>query len=190
MSINNDKDRWTPWVKFAWILAFLACAAGFFLIVTVGFIDVPRVSGYGTERQASPFVWALAISQSIGAIMLAVLFSMLNAIYQNTCGHPVNVPVTQKTEGVTSTQQVDGKALMVAKVAPGSPVQSVLSVGCVVTAVNDVPVSSLEGIGTLIQKRPNKIEFQDSSGEKMTKWMHLKPGQPLEIEGEAVPLTG
>lgn len=79
-----DENRWNGWVSFAWFIAMITMMASVLLIATMGFIEVPRTY-YGTEKVANWSVLSWAIGQSIAALMLAALFSIVNASYKNSC---------------------------------------------------------------------------------------------------------
>lgn len=183
---------------FAWIIAAIACVSGLFLIFTIGFVDVPRSNSYGTISEPNPFVWALAISQAVGSVMLAVIFSMLRSIYQNTCDK-LPLPAYETLGGDSSSAIDEGTntkedksrsatGLKLTNVSSDSELCAVVYAGCLIISVNDKPVDSVSSVEALITKAPNKFEFLTTSGERMTKWVHVKPGRPIRIEGEPVSL--
>ncbi|RUR43377.1 hypothetical protein [Vreelandella populi] len=188
-----NRERWSGWVAIAWILALLAIGGGIFAIATAGFIEVPRQNSFGrlqTVTEPNIFIWAIAIGQAVSATMLAAIFSMINSIYQNTCDQCANMgPSIPRADTVGDASPMvskpeHGKGLRLTNVKSGSPVRSVLYTGCLIEKINDQPVDSVAGAESLIQKEPNKFEFQTSAGESHTKWLHVKPG-PLMIEGQA-----
>ncbi|WP_447956500.1 hypothetical protein [Vreelandella sp. EE7] len=182
--IMPDRERWSNWVTLAWIFAVIACLGGIFLVVNFGYVEIPRAGGYGTRREPSLFIWALAIGQAISSIMLAVIFSMLNSIYQNTCDQ-MKATVPKEVPLMPEEKKHSGKGLRLTHVKPESPLSAVLYTGCLIIRVNDQPVDSVKEIEPLITKAPTKVEFQAPMGEQATKWVHLKPHQDLHLKGEA-----
>jgi len=116
--------------------------------------------------------------------MLAVIFSMLNSIYQNTCD---KLPATTHEKPNTLEENSYlGAGLKLTNVDSDSELCAVLYAGCLIISVNDEPVNSVSSVEALITKAPNKFEFQTPAGERMIKWVHVKPGRPIRIEGESI----
>lgn len=180
-----DRERWFSWVMIAWMLAAASVIAGIFLITELGYIELPTGNRFITRREPNVMIWALAIGQALGAIMLAVIFHMLHSIYQNSCDQ-LAATVAQSPAKPASPRpaRAGDKGVRLTEVAQNSPLRGVLSVGCLVARVNGAPVESVGDIAESIEKGGNKFEFDTPAGVSHEKWVHLKLSEPLYIKGE------
>ena len=184
-----DRERWIGWVALAWILAAIAVIGGIAAISMAGFIEVARPNSFGrmeTVTEPNVFIWSVAIGQAVSATLLAALFSMINSIYKNSCDQLKSTAYAEAREGgdAASEQRSGENGVRLTNVSSQSPLEKVLYTGCLITRLNDETVESVDVLVAQIIKGPNKIEFQTPAGESATKWIHLKPGQPLLVQGE------
>ena len=181
-----DRERWLGWVYFAWVLAGAACILGFFMIAKLGFIEVPSSSRYVTRTEPNIMIWVMGVGQSLSAIMLAVLFSILNSIYQNTCDQRIDArKALTGEEPKPATPAKKGEVLRLTEVLEESPLNSVLSPGCVILKINDDWAGDVEWAKSLIKNGANKFQYINTSRNHEVKWIHLTHEQPLLIKGEA-----
>lgn len=189
------RERWTGWVTFAWVLAMIAIIGGIAIIVTAGFIEVPRLNSFGrTETSTEPnvFIWALAIGQAVSALMLAALFSIINSIYQNSCDHLAEIAVASPEQSMPQPEpddvdevevagEWDGEGLKVLSVHASSQLHGVLKGGYVLTKVNDTAVKNEIQAAQAVFEGYNAIEYVDNSGAMKRRMITMEPA-PLHIQ--------
>ncbi|MCC5904089.1 MAG: hypothetical protein JJT87_19430 [Halomonas sp.] len=174
MTTLPNRERWTGWVTFAWVLAVLAIVGGIALIVAAGFIEVPRQSSFGSigvDREVNVFVWAIAIGQAVSACMLAALFSMINSIYQNSCDQiaaaiPSSVSEDVSVATPTYTQPNDDAGPKVVKITDMSPLFDKAYVDWFLTEINGAAIAVSKDIKTALRPGENNFIFTKPNGEQ------------------------
>lgn len=190
--MNVDRDRWNGWVSFTWILAGLAILASIFLIVNLGTVHVPKATLYGTTRyedQPNIMIWAIGIGQSVGALLLAVLFSMVNSIYKNSCDaiRPVEqVKPSDGPEAVQAAKETVGDGVRLTSVPEGNPLRGILHAGDIVHAVNGKPVSRFVEAKRAILTGPNSFAYRDLRGQEKEVTVEIGLNHFSKLEGESV----
>lgn len=129
MAGNQNPERWNGFVFIAWAIAVITWLFGGYILLSAGTIDLP----YGGSR-LNVAVWAWVIGQSLGVLLIAGLFSMLNSIYKNTCKPPA--------PSESQDKKVVGSGYELVSAPIGSPFYSKASKGFVIKTVNGSPVAS------------------------------------------------
>ncbi|KIN13495.1 hypothetical protein [Halomonas sp. KHS3] len=175
-----DRERWSGWVTFAWLLAILACIGGVAIIAIAGSIEVPRENGFGrveTVREANVFIWSLGIGQAVSALMLAALFSMINSIYKNSCllvGLQSDVDPSLKEDAPnrswpqSSNMTPDANGPRVVKISDKSPLFDKAYVDWYLTKANGNNISSSKDIKPMLKLGENSFIFIKPTGEQVT----------------------
>ena len=187
MNKMPDRERWTGWVTFAWLLAVIACIGGIAIISIAGFVELPRQNGFGsieTTREPNVFIWAIAIGQAVSAAMLAALFSMINSIYQNSCDQLAGADFSKSAPKQPSSTKT--KALRLTTVPASSPLSKTLSTGDMIISFNGQPTTSLEqDVVARIVPGVNTITFLTLEGEEKTAELDLDQASFNGVKGEA-----
>ena len=127
---NQNPDRWNGFVFIAWAIAIITWLFGIYILMEAGTTHMP----YGGGSSLNIGVWAWVIGQSLGVLLIAGLFSMLNSIYKNTCKPPALSENQDK--------KVVDPGYELVSAPPGSPFYSKASKGFVIKTVNGSPVAS------------------------------------------------
>lgn len=182
-----DRERWSGWVTFAWLLAILACIGGIALISIAGYVELPRQNSFGrieTAKEPNVFIWAIAIGQAVSAAMLAAIFSMINSIYQNSCDQLAGVEFSKPSSKQTATPK--DKALRLTTVPASSSLSNTLTTGDMIISFNGQPVTSLENdVVDRIVEGENSITFVTLEGEEKSVTLVLDQASFNGIKGEA-----
>jgi len=180
MSKMQDRDRWSGWVNFAWLLAILACIGGVAVIAMAGFIEVPRENRFGrieTVREANLFIWSLGIGQAVSALLLAALFSMVNDIYKNSCSllgvQPHNVDsdtnVVSNGSWPESHKGLQGHTgPKVVKISDKSPLFDKVYADWSLAEINGRIISASNDIKKVIRPGENNFTFTKPDGEQVS----------------------
>ncbi|WP_447043971.1 hypothetical protein [Vreelandella sp. H-I2] len=182
MSAQNmsDRERWSGWVTFAWLLAILACIGGIAVIAMAGFIEVPRENRFGrveTVREVNVFIWSLGIGQAISAVMLAALFSMVNAIYKNSClllGLQPDVQPNEKNESLNNPDadvpnaSKSDNGPKVVKISDKSPLFDKAYVDWRLTEINGHDIAASRDVNSVLKVGENSFMFTKPAGERVT----------------------
>lgn len=182
MSLHNmpNRNRWNGWVTFAWFLAILACLAGVAIIAILGFIEVPRESSFGRVemvREANVYIWSLCIGQAVGALMLAALFSMINAIYQNSCSllSMQNSSVASPSQGgsddpwpATHSQQSVHPGPKVVNISDKSPLFDKAYVDWSLAEINGNSIFASKDIKKVMRRGENNFTFIKPDGQQVS----------------------
>ncbi|WP_128690954.1 hypothetical protein [Chromohalobacter israelensis] len=170
-----DKERWTAWVFVAWLLAAIAVVSGVAIISTMGTIEVPKETLYGsiTEERPNYFIWAAAIGQALGALLFAALISMVNSIYQNSCdqlqrSQPPAAPVKGGAPPSKPKLLDRGDGVYVAYVNEASSLYGVVEPGDLIKTLNGKEVESIRQASSCLVDGENEIVFVDAEGESHT----------------------
>ncbi|TFH84768.1 hypothetical protein EQG41_20640 [Billgrantia azerbaijanica] len=192
-----NRKRWDGWVVFTWVLAGITTVASFLIIAEHGQIEVPNSSGWKTTTQINPLIWAVGIGQTVGALLLAALFSMVNGIYKNSCDQ-LRVAMgaeirqsgeefsssecdTEQSSASTSESQKPSQGLRVSSIHQASPFYGKLSEGFSILRVNDHRVTSeLEAASAVVDGK-NYIEVLSPGGHVSQFVIKMQPG-PLHIK--------
>ncbi|ELY22311.1 hypothetical protein [Vreelandella titanicae] len=194
-----DRERWSGWVTFAWLLAILACIGGVALISIAGYVELPRQNSFGrieTAKEPNVFIWAIAIGQAVSAAMLAALFSMINSIYQNSCDQMAGVDFRESEPDLGQySAAVEGekvepsniesgyKGLKVISVHRASPLSGLIKEGFVLISINKKPALTELDAAKAVVKGKNIIEFLNSESVRQAYAIRMEPG-PLHIKFE------
>lgn len=197
-----NRERWEGWVMFAWVLAAIAAISGVVLISAYGQIEVPSGTDFRGnvrwDKQANVLVWTAAIGQALGTIMLAVIFSIINSIYQNSCDLINNViddVVNEKngeSEGggllTIGSKKTSGSeslgGLKITKVRTASPFDGILHPGYLLLSINGhKPMDGLDAAKQVIDGE-NEVIFQKPDGELVKRIVPMRPG-PLHMTVES-----
>ncbi len=195
MSVQNmpDSDRWDGWVTFAWLLAILACIGGIAVIAMAGFIEVPRQNRFGrieTVREANVLIWSLGIGQAVSAVMLAVLFSMVNAIYKNSCSlfGVENNSVASESQGgrngswpASHSDQSVHSGPKVVKISDKSPLFDKAYVDWSLAGINGNSISASKDIKEVMKPGENNFTFIKPDGEKVSIIAKVSPNLRLHM---------
>lgn len=188
-----DRDRWSGWVGFVWFIAVLTFIGSMVLVSKLGIVEVRVPTLYGSGEiitQPNLVIWSLAIGQTIGAVLLAVLFSMVNSIYKNSCTQLRAVQSESPADKKAPQQEAESdprRGLRLTNVKKGSPLAGVMQTGCILVSVNDRGVDSVAFAERQVINGPNKIVFYPLSGTRQTKFVELTD-RDLHIEGEPTEL--
>lgn len=85
--LERIRNRWTPVVTATWLLAVITLLVAIWLITQHGIVETSTTNRFGGVETATRYnitVWAAGIGQTIGAVLLALLFTMVNQIHQTT----------------------------------------------------------------------------------------------------------
>lgn len=183
-----NRDKWTGFVFLAWLVAVIVIGASIYLIVKLGTV---QVGYYGTSPNI--MVWAIGIGESILALLMAGLFTMVNSIYQNSCDQtallqrqdevkkiepsPVGAPPSQSENPLLL------QGLRIKAIHEGSPFYGVLSKGFSLHSINDIRLSTLEEAEAATNPGKNFAEVI-SPGGTLTKLNFRMKTDTLKIEIE------
>lgn len=143
-----NRDKWIGFVALAWLVAVIVILASIYLISELGTM---RKGSYGTSPNLT--IWAIGISESIFALLMAGIFTMINSIYQNSCdqtallksrGAEKILPSTSSAPTPQPKNSVAREGLRLKAIHKGSPFYGVLGEGFSLQSINDVPLSTLE----------------------------------------------
>lgn len=194
--IMPDEERWHGWVATVWAIAIATCVLSLWLIMVVGFVEVPKVSvselsgqsyNVGTKQIVNWPVFGWAIGQSIAAVLLAALFSIANGAYRNSCqtmrmlaalGTPAEPDAQPDTETSTPVDLLSG--LLVEQVRDASPLAEVLQPGARLLRINGHEPESEIDAARQIVKGQNEIVYCNPEGDVITGMQTMTPG-PLHI---------
>lgn len=171
-----NRNRWAGWVSVAWLIAICACVVSVGLIFAAGFVEIPKrniVGNVEKVREPNFFIWAIAVGQSVSAVMLAALFSMINSIYQNSCDL-----IAPQVDGLSeldgAPQQKDRPGFEIESVPGHSPLYQVLQPGYRLVSVNDKPVEKAEDADAFAEVGRNFIEFYNENSRLISRKINLK----------------
>ncbi|MBB3142187.1 hypothetical protein [Halomonas organivorans] len=194
-----DRCRWDGWVTFVWLIAILACIAAVFLINQLGTMRVPERDVLGniswTTGPNIP-VWAAAIGQAGAGVLFAVLFSMVNSIYKNSCdqlaatslGSAESADTNDDEEELAKAKYVDqgeeledtaeysAPTLMVDSVRKGSPFYGQVVAGYALMAVNGQEVESEDDISSNMVDGLNEFTFRNRNWKQIKRYVEMSPG--------------
>ncbi|SRR5690554_1120188 len=192
-----DKTRYEGWVTVTWILAGLTGVASLILVGTHGTVEIPRPGGFGTTSDVNVVIWAIAIGQTLGALLVAALFSMVNSIYQNSCDLLSNnapVPAVEDSgkeiegpgEKPISTGRVAEGGLLVKQVRTASQLDGILRPGYKLLRVNGEQPDDELSAAKLVVNGENDIEYMTTGGEVVRRLVPMRRG-PLHITFQSAP---
>ncbi|MDL4862967.1 hypothetical protein NPJ88_011530 [Halomonas elongata] len=188
-----NRHKWDGWVTFAWLLAGIALVAGIFLVSTMGMMEVPERDFLGNVEMVekpNPIVWSAAIGQFVASLLLAVIFSMLNSIYQNSCDLlSTHQDFDQEGRGSSVGNEetkarvaAKGKGVTVGYVNDASPLFGLVEVGHVILAINSSEVSSVRGAGQCLRDGSNRVAFLDHQGHLLERTFETEGKSSLGIK--------
>lgn len=188
MGTRNNPNRWDGWVSFAWILAALTIVGVLILVAKYGMVESYSVDRFGLrslDREVNVFVWAVGIGQSIAAVMVAGLFSMVNSIYKNTCD-PVATTTDQKA---LSSPDVDkgyagASGVVITRIKESSPLFDKAYVGWKIVGVNGSAIEDPVDIAKFLVNGFNVIQLIDSKGRDEAFEVMVKNNQGLNLSVE------
>lgn len=181
-----ERSRWEGWVVFTWLIAALTAVASLFLVGAHGQVEVPRPSGFGTTTEVNIFIWAIGIGQTVGALLLAALFSMINSVYQNSCEL---VAASRKGEeggdeagASLDPENVDlDSGLLVKTIRTASQLEGILRPGYKLLSVNGHQPEDELDAAQLVVDGENDIQFMTTGGEVIRRSVPMRRG-PLHIK--------
>lgn len=189
MEIPN-KDKWNGWVVLAWMIAVVSCVVSLWLVSELGYVEVPTRSSLtgqaytsGTETVVNWGVWGWAIGQSVGALMIAALFSIANSTYQNSCQTVKALAALHKDQQPEPLEpgKIDkNSGLLVERVRPASPLVDMLKDGDRLLRINGHEPEDKIDAACKVVNGENKIVFCNQEGEIVTETLTMRPG-PLHI---------
>jgi len=186
-----DKTRYEGWVTVTWILAGLTGVASLILVGTHGTVEIPRPGDFGTTSDVNVIIWAIAIGQTLGALLVAAIFSMVNSIYQNSCDLLSNSALAptvedsgKKIEGsekkTISTGLAAEGGLLVKQVRTASQLDGILRPGYKLLRVNGEQPDDELSAAKLVVNGENDIEYMTIGGEVVRRLVPMRRG-PLHI---------
>lgn len=190
-----NKHRYEGWVTVTWIVAGLTGIASLILVGTHGTVEIPRPGGFGTTSDVNVIIWAIAIGQTLGALLVAALFSMVNSIYQNSCDLLSNSSSssTQVPAVEDAGKEVEGSGkkpvsigltaeggLLVKQVRTASQLDGILRPGYKLLRVNGEQPDDEISAAKLVVNGENDIEYMTTGGEVVRRLVPMRQG-PLHI---------
>lgn len=151
--IKQNPNRWNGFVFIAWTIAIITWLFGVYILMEVGTINMP----YGGGSTLNVGVWAWIIGQSLGVLLIAGLFSMLNSIYKNTCRALPEVAVSEKKPASTGFELNNAPK--------DSPLYSKSGPGFFINTVNGSPVSSREDVNEKAKVGKNEVMVRYPGGQ-------------------------
>ncbi|WP_016854795.1 hypothetical protein [Halomonas smyrnensis] len=195
-----DRSRWDGWVAAVWVIAGLACIAALVLINQLGTMRVPERDLLGNVSWTTGpniAVWAAAIGQAGAGVLFAVLFSMVNSIYKNSCDQlacakqepaeatstsrsseePSKAKYVDQGEDVEDAAEYSVPTLKVDSVEKSSPFYGHVGAGYALLAVNGKEVESEPDIALNMVDGLNEFTFRNRNWKQVKRYVEMRPGR-------------
>lgn len=190
MSVPS-RDKWSMWVGLAWIVAALAVLGGIVVISEMSRVPVPSgTMGGGVEYRTNYLIVGAAAGQALGAVFLAVIMSMLNSIYKNSCqllqeSRPTQPAAEQPeiSDGPSAADEAaQGRGVKVGYINEASPLYSLVKVGNVVLSINGTEVFSVRQASGCLIDGENCVSYLDHQGNFLERKFKASVNDSLGIK--------
>lgn len=191
ISRKPDRHKWDGAVGIVWLLAVISILSAIVVIATYGVYEVKTGGLYSqaTETRFDIVIWTACISQALGMLMVALLFSILRGIYQNTCDalsmsadHQVAAGEPEKVAAPSlAAKAAQGRGVVVGYVNETSPLHGIVEPGHAILRINSTEVTGVRQAAGCLTDGENKISFLDHQGHLLDRYFQSAVGASLNI---------
>ncbi|MFM9270954.1 hypothetical protein ACJ7V3_11915 [Halomonas elongata] len=185
------KGRWDGVVIFIWVLALATILLSVYQVSQFGYVEVRSVNQLGTvetQQRVNVMVVSVAIGQSIGAIVLGLLFSMIKSVYQEVIDLRFqNVKSQDKpaskgeSHSSKAADAAKGRGITVGYVNDSSPLSGLVDSGHVIMLINSHEVTSVKQASDLLKSGENRVSFFDHTGHLLERPFEVRENQSIGI---------